>query len=123
MRRPSGAVVHSYTLSTSKWRFKKHLQQHESQNWKYCHFFNNNKFCRFEEIGCMYEHEVAPSCGNQSNCRVNLCQYRHSLTSNGCDFNTKSISDVKYPQRNHHNLAENSENEMGPIYKCNECQF
>ena len=34
-----------------QWRLKKHTKQHQSINWKYCHFYNNNKFCIFEDIG------------------------------------------------------------------------
>ena len=71
----------------------------------------------------MYKHEVAPLCQNQSNCRVNLCQYRHSFISNVCEFRTKSNSDVEFHERNYHTLAENTDNEMGHTYKCNECEF
>ena len=30
-----------------KWRLGKHLKQHESDDTKYSHYFNNNKFCQF----------------------------------------------------------------------------
>ena len=87
------------------------------------HVFNNNKFCRFEEIGCMFKHAVAPIYHNQSNCIVNLCQYRHSFASNICEKTTKSNSDLDYPPSNNQTVGENTGNEMSDLYTCNECEF
>ena len=36
---------------------------------------------------------------------------------------TKSNSYVEFHERNYHTLAENTDNEMGHTYKCNECEF
>ena len=43
------------------WRMKKHQDSH-GQNQRFCHFFNNGKVCPYEEIGCMFAHEVSPRC-------------------------------------------------------------
>ena len=106
-----------------KWRYKKHLQQHESNHSKYCHFFNNDKFCQFEEIGCMYKHEVAPICKTQSQCKVKFCQYKHRYVCDRCDFTTESYLDFEYHQSKAHAILENTASEKPDIFKCNECEF
>ena len=40
-----------------KWRLEKHIKQHESNDGKYCRYFNNDKYCPFEENGCMFLHK------------------------------------------------------------------
>ena len=42
-----------------KWRLKKHMRLHEESNIKTCHYFNNDKNCPYEEIGCKFLHNVA----------------------------------------------------------------
>ena len=74
-----------------EWRLKKHTIIHSTQNIKYCHFFNNEEICLYDEIGCMYKHEVSPKCFFQDKCRRKLCQYKHDLPqavlkSEDCDF-------------------------------------
>ena len=58
-----------------EWRCKQHMKIHTSEV-KYCYFFNNDKNCPYEEIGCMFLHESAEMC-TFSPCRNNLCQYKH----------------------------------------------
>ena len=58
-----------------KWRLGKHLKQHESFDAKFCHYFNNGKFCPFEEHGCMFKHENAQFCNKKLLCRTPLCQF------------------------------------------------
>jgi hypothetical protein len=43
------------------WRHKKHMKMH-SEDVKFCHFYSNNKKCPFEDIGCMFLHEMAEPC-------------------------------------------------------------
>ena len=60
-----------------KWRLKKHEEGHEQENAKFCHFFNNEKNCHFEEVGCMFRHEHSPQCRFQEHCANKLCQFKH----------------------------------------------
>ena len=39
-----------------EWRLNKHTDVH-SQNTKVCHFFNNQKPCPYDDIGCKFRHE------------------------------------------------------------------
>ena len=39
------------------WRFKKHLDGHLDTKRKFCHYFNNQKACLYEEFGCKFKHE------------------------------------------------------------------
>ena len=54
------------------WRLTKHKERHE-KNLKYCHYFNNDMTCPYEENGCM----CAVQCSFQEKCRHKLCQFRH----------------------------------------------
>ena len=53
------------------------MNMHASLDTKFCHFFNNDKFCQYEEHGCMFKHEHAPLCTRKGICRVKLCQFKH----------------------------------------------
>ena len=47
---------------------------------KYCHYFNNQKSCPFELLGCKFKHEESPTCKFQN--RFNsLCPFRHKMDS------------------------------------------
>ena len=59
-----------------KWRLDKHVTSHD-QNQKFCHFFNNNKVCPFENIGCMFRHEESSECRFQTSCNLKRCQFKH----------------------------------------------
>ena len=60
------------------WRLKKHQHIHSKTNAvKNCHYFNNQKECPFEQIGCMFKHEHSHQCKFQRNCRNLLCQFKH----------------------------------------------
>ena len=45
-----------------KWRLLKHQSNHSNLVINMCHYFNNNLACPFEEIGCMFAHEVSEIC-------------------------------------------------------------
>ena len=53
----------------------KHGEMH-TETKKCCHFFNNDKTCPYEAIGCMFHHSQAGAC-KQSICTNNLCQFEH----------------------------------------------
>ena len=88
-----------------KWRLQKHMKQHDMTNVKYCHFYNNNKFCRFEELGCMFRHEDAPLCNRASLCRSKMCQFKH-----------------EFIQENP-NIIESFDMETHSDYQCDKCSF
>ena len=60
-----------------EWRLKKHREGHGNDSQKYCHYFNNQKSCPFEEIGCMFKHEDSPICFFGPKCENRLCQFKH----------------------------------------------
>ena len=69
-----------------KWRLEKHKNVHTTN--KFCHYFNNQKFCPYEAIGCKFKHERAPIC-NFSNCLNTLCQFEHKNENYDDDTNNK----------------------------------
>ena len=44
---------------------------------KKCHYFNNQKICPFEQIGCMFLHLPAGECRNSESCTMKLCSFEH----------------------------------------------
>ena len=60
-----------------KWRLKKHQESHISKSVKKCHYFNNNKQCPFENIGCMFIHSVSDTCMYGNNCTKKMCSFQH----------------------------------------------
>ena len=60
-----------------EWRLKKHQISHELKTMKNCHYFNNEKPCPFEEIGCMFRHEKSDKCKFNKLCKNKLCPYQH----------------------------------------------
>ena len=96
-----------------QWRLKKHLKGHTVKNVRFCHFFNNNVKCIFEETsGCMFRHEAAPPCNNLEKCKYKKCQFSHTI-----------YSDTEK------NLSENSKNEevqeetSNDDNECGKCAF
>ena len=89
----------------------KHVKQHEQSNVRYCSFFNNNKFCEYEEIGCMFRHEHAPLCKYSEKCKIKLCQFKHEslninvqkYSCNECNSNFKTDCDLKIHKQSEHN--------------------
>ena len=57
-------------------RLNKHKSVHRTK--KYCHYYNNDKECPFEELGCMFRHEVSKNCYFRGKCKNSLCQFTHS---------------------------------------------
>ena len=48
-----------------RWRLKKHMKVHTDEA-QFCHFFNNEKDCPYELIGCMFKHERSGKCGEDA---------------------------------------------------------
>ena len=41
------------------WRLRKHARIHSEKFTKTCKFFNRKTFCPFEELGCMFRHDIS----------------------------------------------------------------
>ena len=61
-----------------KWRLQKHEENHINSNIKKCHYFNNNKDCPYEKIGCMFAHSPSEMCIHGKSCKNLLCSYQHT---------------------------------------------
>ena len=61
----------------SKWRLGKHRDIHSNPETKKCHYFNNEKTCPFEEIGCKFLHEDSEMCPLENRCKHKLCPLKH----------------------------------------------
>ena len=63
-----------------KWRLLKHQENHKNPTWTKCHYFNNEKDCPYEEIGCMFAHEASEICKFGPMCSNKLCSYQHTTS-------------------------------------------
>ena len=62
----------------SEWRLKKHNRTHEENvRQRRCHYFNSNKQCPFQQLGCKFLHEVSEACHYGTRCQRHMCQFRH----------------------------------------------
>ena len=62
-----------------KWRLTKHMKIHSDTSTKKCHYFNNAKPCPYEEVGCMFLHELSEACYHANSCRNKMCSYQHKI--------------------------------------------
>ena len=56
---------------------EKHTRDHRVDI-KFCHYFNNDKPCPYDEVGCKFKHETAPECRCNLKCTFKLCQFTHT---------------------------------------------
>ena len=80
----------------------------------YCHFFNNNEECPFEE-NCIFLHEDSEQCKYGEQCDGINCMYKHKVDVDNDDDNSED-EEVK------DDLDENAEN-TEEKYKCVSCPF
>ena len=59
-----------------QWRFRQHINVHQDPNVPTCHYYNNNKVCPYDHVGCKFRHVDAPMCKKKS-CENKLCPFRH----------------------------------------------
>ena len=60
-----------------KWRMEKHTSDHRADI-KFCHYFNSDKPCPYDKVGCRFKHETAPECRFNLKCTFKLCQFTHT---------------------------------------------
>ena len=60
-----------------KWRMEKHTSDHRVDI-KFCHYFNSDKPCPYDKVGCRFKHETAPECRFNLKCTFKLCQFTHT---------------------------------------------
>ena len=83
-----------------KWRLKKHEEGHKTPT-KMCHYYNNNKTCPYEAVGCMFRHEKSLNCQFGDKCKFKLCQFQHftdhteKVHSNSIASNSESSEEAQ----------------------------
>ena len=78
----------------SKWRLSKHKDMHNNLNTKRCHYFNNEKLCPYQEVGCMFLHEPSEVCRFGSICTNRFCPFQHkSLERKKDEVNQKNVDE------------------------------
>ena len=96
-----------------EWRLKKHTLSHEQTSIKYCHYFNNDKVCPYEEIGCMFRHEKSKPCKFNEFCKNKLCPFQHNLRKESIDQTAKQVP--KNGKTNVDDLDMSKQTESQPI--------
>ena len=65
-----------------KWRLMRHKRLHENVKIKCCHYFNNEKLCPYETLGCKFRHIESAQWEFQEKCFRKICPYRHNNSEN-----------------------------------------
>ena len=60
-----------------EWRYRQHVNTHTNPLVRKCHFFNNNKECPYEIVGCKFKHVKSTLCKHPRNCKAKLCPNQH----------------------------------------------
>ena len=68
---------------------------HSDDKTRKCHFFNNNKPCPYEEVGCKFLHETSEACYYKDKCNNPLCQFQHSDGKEQSEKESSSKKDFK----------------------------
>ena len=55
-----------------KWRLEKHKKAHDLVDVKFWHYFNINKPCPFDEVGCMFRHDKSKNVNFRRNVDINF---------------------------------------------------
>jgi hypothetical protein len=92
------------------WRLKKHQQWHSSQSVKKCHYFNNNKECPYEKLGCMFDHALAGICQFGRRCSNELCSFQHEHIENVNDDDTTIHAPSQTATENDDYTSQNKDN-------------
>ena len=58
---------------------------------KCCHYFNNEKHCPYENIGCMFLHQDSENCYFGIRCKNKLCQFKHIKKKKNEQKNTLEV--------------------------------
>ena len=101
---------HCEKIFVLNWRFKKHQQWHSSQSVKKCHYFNNNKECPYEKLGCMFDHALAGICQFGIKCSDQLCSFQHEHLENVSDDNPKIQVPSQTANENDANKSNSKDN-------------
>ena len=110
-----------------KWRMEKHTSDH-MVDIKFCHYFNNDKPCPYDKIGCKFKHEISPECRYNLKCTFKLCQFTHT-TKKGeevvhrqelethnegvVEDNEESYDENEYEAANNEGVVEDFEDRYG----------
>ena len=65
-----------------EWRLKQHMNVHTNPRIRNCHYFNNNKACPFNTIGCKFKHSDSELCSSTKSCKTKLCPKKHQSNQN-----------------------------------------
>jgi uncharacterized C2H2 Zn-finger protein len=117
-----------------KWRLRKHQEIHARHFLKKCHYFNNRKYCPFEDIGCMFEHTLSGPCKYGKKCTKPLCSFEHDLDENEKSFEgqveklretfetlTDDEQSVKIVHPSENEVEYSEDDDDDEFYPCNSC--
>ena len=103
-----------------RWRLDKHKEVHEdAQVSKFCHFFNNDKVCPFDDVGCKFIHKLSGPCKFKV-CTNQLCKFQHG--ENEAD-RIEDITDLSENEEEAEEIAENQCHLCMKMFPCNDTLF
>ena len=78
-----------------EWHLKKHMIMHSLSYTSSCHYYNNKKFCPFEQLGCKFSHRLSGLCNYDEKCHKKLCPIQQTNQSKiEIEFENFDLSDI-----------------------------
>ena len=115
---------------------EKHVQAAHEDLELYCHFFNNDKECPYDDQ-CIFIHEESEKCRFGKTCERKLCMYTHEESDEDtseesddeldeCDENEVTVEKLK-PSLEKVRIALEKVNmvlqKVSPNFRCQQCDF
>ena len=108
---------------------EKHVKIHTQKFVQYCHYYNNDKFCPYEELDCKFLHQVDNDCKFGKKCNKEMCPKRHSEEEQENNGDKETDTAQEYISDNDEDNETVSMNESFVTstpqkikYKCKECE-
>ena len=79
-----------------KWRLRKHKENHGRIGTKNCHYFNNEKGCLYESIGCMAKSKLKQHVNKHN-------KHEKATKCNFCTYEDKTWRGLKSLKRHYEN--------------------
>ena len=110
---------------------EKHRQAAHEDVELFCHYFNNDKDCPYEEE-CIFVHEESEICKFGKSCERKMCMYRHENIDDESENEEEESSDEEASEKLKPSLEKVQKSidkvtallaQVCPDFKCQQCDF
>ena len=98
------------------------MNLHTADSVLHCHYFNNDKKCPFEVLGCKFLHSKAKVCKEGHNCQRRLCPLRHLEEEEHAKSNYATESNVEDKDISEDTCNFVTSTQVKRKFNCEECK-